>query len=122
TNSIAQGDTREAGLAPLVQQGRQIAWARTNLAWPGAAKVVVSIVVLTKGIVADPANQAGLRLNGELVAVINSRLEARPERAAPVKLQCNGGLSYKGVYHLGDGFILSEDERSGFLERDTRNA
>lgn len=47
TNTISQGDTREAGLRFLLQEfGQRIYCADTNVPWPGAAKVTTSIVHL----------------------------------------------------------------------------
>jgi len=47
TNTISQGDTREAGLAPLLRDhGFLIYAADRDVPWPGKAKVTVSIVHL----------------------------------------------------------------------------
>lgn len=48
TNTISQGDTREAGLHWLVEHGARIYNATTNLPWPGDAAVMVSVVHLAK--------------------------------------------------------------------------
>ena len=44
TNTIAQGDTRTASLAPIVAHGGSIFNATKRLEWPGRAAVIVSVV------------------------------------------------------------------------------
>lgn len=54
TNTIAQGDTREGGLAPIIGAGGQIFSAVRRLRWPGEAAVIVSTVHVSKGIEVRP--------------------------------------------------------------------
>jgi hypothetical protein len=48
TNTICQGDTRETGLQWLLDHGMRIYDANKSMPWPGAAKVSVATVHLTK--------------------------------------------------------------------------
>src|SRR5690606_28392486 len=76
TNTIAQGDTREGGLKPLLAAGFRIYEAIRSLPWPGVAAVSVSVVNLAKGSCAR--TELPCRLDGKLVPVINSRLRPTP--------------------------------------------
>src|SRR5690606_11663255 len=49
TNTIGQGDTREAGLMSILDAGGSIYRAQKRLRWPGEAAVIVSTVHVTKG-------------------------------------------------------------------------
>lgn len=121
TNTIAQGDTREAGLQALVKDGFLIYEAIPSKRWPGgAAAVAVAVVHLAKG---APKSQVGKkRLGGELVEDINSRLRPKPERGAPSVLLSNQSLGFQGSIVVGLGFTLTPEERSELIERDSRNS
>ncbi len=119
TNTIAQGDTRESGLARLVDQGWQIYNAVDSMRWPGAAAVTVSVVHLAKG---RSRNRVAVRLGNRAVPVINTRLGDTPERDDPKPLFPNGAASYLGSKIYGQGFILTTSERDELVARDARNA
>lgn len=101
TNTISQGDTRTAGLAPLLREGFRIYRAVKSQRWPGAAKVSVSVVHLERGL-----GTRGAALDGQEVAHVDSRLRARPERPDPAPLPSNEGKGFIGCFLRGDGFIL----------------
>ena len=120
TNTIAQGETRSAGLQPLVNSGMVIYDAIASMSWPGAAAVSVAVVHLAQG---SPASTVGeLRLDGASVAAINSRLRPKPERSDPERLVRNQRLSFQGSIILGMGFTLTPEEHEALIERDPRNA
>jgi hypothetical protein len=122
TNTIAQGDTRAAGLKQLVgNRGAVIYNATKNSPWPGSAAVVVSSVNMAKG---SPAQNRGLliRLNGKPAPAINSRLRPRPERPDPAKLVANSSLSHKGSGIYGAGFLLTIEEHRQLIEQDSNNS
>jgi hypothetical protein len=48
TNTLGQGDTRESGLAVILQQGGQIHFAQRFVKWPGQASVEVNLVALSR--------------------------------------------------------------------------
>ncbi len=120
TNTIAQGDTRATGLQRLLGQGLVIYDATRSMPWPGDAAVAVSVVHLEKGRLASIVGQA--MLDGQPVASINSRLRAGAERADPVPLAANAGLSFQGSIVLGMGFVLTPAERDALIERNAHNA
>ncbi|MEQ9322061.1 MAG: hypothetical protein RIF41_23030, partial [Polyangiaceae bacterium] len=121
TNTIAQGDTREAGLQYLLARGSKIYHADTALEWPGDAAVMVSRVLIAFGLpsaLADP-----VELDGRSVATINSRLRPKPERPNPRPLESNldDGVAL-GSRVDGEGFLLAPDERASMVAKDERNA
>ncbi len=71
TNTIAEGDTREAGLDWILAHGSLIYRATTLVSWPGTAAVSVNIVHLHKG-----QWEVQHNLNGMLVSNISAFLDA----------------------------------------------
>lgn len=118
TNTIAQGDTRGAGLAPLVRGGWQLYDATDSVPWGGAAAVTVSLV---HGVHGRVCGRSQLRLNGSVVECINSRLKPKPEREDPKPLKANAEASFVGSYVLGMGFTLTPAERDELVARDAHN-
>jgi len=120
TNSIAQGDTRETGLAAIVSAGGRIYDATSALYWPGEAAVVVSLVHFAFGAAAKAVTL--IALDGRIVETINSRLRPSNEQANPVPLQANSGLCYQGKKISGAGFVVSPEERDAFILERAANA
>ncbi|MCA9609261.1 MAG: hypothetical protein KC619_26850, partial [Myxococcales bacterium] len=120
TNTIAQGDSRLMSLKHLVDDGVVIYDATASFIWPGTAAVSASVVHLAIG---APARHVDpVRLDGERVAVINSRLRATPERPDPERLGPNGGLAYMGGKLVGVGLAMSIEERDQYVSSDLANA
>jgi hypothetical protein len=121
TNTIAQGDTREAGLGRLLLSGDVALYDATDsMVWPGEAAVTVSVIHVALG---GPGSATGPpRLNGSVVPTINSRLRPSKERGAPARLLANAGKSYVGCYVLGMGFTLTPDERVALVSANPANA
>lgn len=102
TNTIAQGDTREGGLAALLASGGTISRAVKRLKWPGEAAVVVSVVHVVKG------NFAGARtLDGRLVSRISAFLVEGAQNSSPVPLAGNPYFSL-GSKIYGQGFLFDD--------------
>ena len=126
TNTICQGDTREAGLHFICVNGGQIFSATRRLRWPGEAAVTVSVVHFRKGPMVGES-----RLNGENVQGINSYLFKSPVEFSPVSLTANTGRSFRGHVILGMGFTFdgdggagtanSLDEMNRLIKNDPRN-
>ena len=103
TNTIAQGDTRSAGLSWLCSQGATIYAADVSVPWPGQAGVAVSIVCLGIGIPTP-----GSRLNGQPVSRITSFLSTRGQESPPAMLQVNRDVSVSGNKLMGIGFVFDD--------------
>jgi hypothetical protein len=116
TNTLGQGDTRESGLAPMVQAGGSILFAQRFVKWPGQANVEVNQIAAAKG----QAN-GSVRLDGHDVAFISSRLDAEPE-ADLQRLRQNEGKAFIGYYVRGIGFVLEPEEAKWLLAENPRNA
>ena len=127
TNTIAKGDTREAGLQHITEHGGVIYCAIRRMAWPGIAAVVVSVVHISKfGRIGDAS------LDGKLVFIITSFLFSGGTNANPACLKVNADKSYRGhaVYGMGfsfddsstDGVASSTAEMNRLVEKDHRNA
>ncbi|MCA9694626.1 MAG: hypothetical protein KC636_33920, partial [Myxococcales bacterium] len=120
TNTIGQGDTRETGLAVLVERGAVIYDATAARAWPGDASVTLSIVHFARG---EAARRAGRpRLDGAPVTAINSRLRPGAERPPPRRLPERRGESFQGTVVLGRGFLLTPAERDALVAEAPANA
>lgn len=120
TNSIGEGDNREAGPAALLRSGSQLYAATTATRWPGAAAVIVSILHFSKG---APIHHTPTSLLDELVVpTINSRLLPAPERDAPNQLLSNKGSALSGSIVGGMGFVLTPEERDALVMAEASNA
>ena len=119
TNTVAQGDTRESGLAHIVSNNWSIYDATNALPWPGAAAVTVSVVHI-----ASNSLFAGIPkiLDDLPVSSIDSSLKAATERPPPSKLATNKGLSFLGCKIGGQGFILTPDEAKAHTSKHRNNA
>lgn len=114
TKTLHEGDTREAGLKPILEGGGTIASARRTLLWPGEAGVHVDLVAIALGPVTDPI------LDGAKTEYISSRLDAEPDVEA-VRLAQNRGKAFQGSIVLGLGFVLRPSEAEELIARDRRN-
>jgi hypothetical protein len=126
TNTIAQGDTREAGLRQIRLAGGCIFAATRRVRWPGQVAVVVSVVHVVKG----PSLTAAV-LDGKRVAGVNSFLFPRSIEFEPKPLRSNLGTSFRGCNVYGQGFVFDDTDPSGMansiadmarlVERDPKN-
>ena len=118
TNTIAEGDTREAALLPIVTAWEgEIANAVRSEPWEGQATVSVAIVHLHSGPWAHAKT-----LDGAQVSNIRSDLTEGVE-GEPVELAENLALApAAGTNILGEGFIITGDERERLLRDDPSNA
>ncbi len=114
TNTIAEGDTRQVGLEPLLAAGNCIYQAHPNQPWPGAAAVMVSRVHMYKG-----QWSGAVRLGNTDVPIISAFLSAINEWS-PKSLAENSGRSYQGSNILGLGFTMDEHDAAIHLEHDER--
>lgn len=117
TNTIAQGDTREAGLDHILLHKGSIYFANSTFIWPGQAAVHVSVVHVSKGFYNGPKT-----LNQKTVNHISALLDETKSFGDPRKLISNQNLSFQGSIVLGMGFILEKSEAIALLDMDPKNA
>lgn len=115
TNTVGQGDTRAAGLAPIVEDGGTITLAHRFIRWPGAANVEVNLLAIRKG----PWKPQCL-LDGNPVPFISSRLDDEAEEE-PRGLAQNEAKAFIGSYVLGMGYVLQPEEAQRLIAKDPRN-
>lgn len=108
TNTIAQGDTRSTGLRWICSNGGDIYCARKRVRWPGRAAVVVSVVHVSKGRIADIK-----RLDDRGVTKITAFLSHRGGNDDPRRLGANDGKSFQGSIILGMGFTFDDQDKKG---------
>jgi hypothetical protein len=121
TNTVAQGDTRKVGLDQMESEGLSITRAVQSRQWPSSsANLEFAAVWGTKGRV-DP--NVRRICNGELVPGISTLLEAVGRvGATPLQLNENQGVAFNGLYVLGLGFVLDEEEARSWIDQDPKNA
>ena len=115
-NTIAEGDTRQAGLEAMVSAGAVIYAAYPNEPWPGKAAVITSRVHVHKGLWRGERT-----LLGRSVSFISAFLSDR-EEWSPKRLRTNESMAFIGSYVLGMGFVLTPDEATRMLDSDPKNA
>jgi hypothetical protein len=120
TNTIAQGDTRRSALQPLLRSQFVVYRAEEDVAWPGDAAVVVTLLHLAIGRPAE-AMRERIVLNEAHVAQINSFLRTRAETTDAAALASNSGQSLVGSFLAGAGFILAAAEAETLIQREPRN-
>ncbi len=116
TNTIAQGDTREVGLAPVLRWGGRIANAIRSTPWEGEANLSVAIVHLKRGQVGGDLTLDGLRVDE-----IGPDLGGGPQ-AADSPLKENLDCFSAGTNVLGQGFWINGAMREQLIAEDPSNA
>ncbi len=115
TNTIGQGDTREAGLAEIVQSGGMLYYARRFVKWKGDANVEVNLVSWKKG------SWTGIKiLDRESVEQISSRLYGDVEQKSSPLYQ-NRNKSFIGDFVRGIGFIIEKSEAERLININNKN-
>lgn len=129
TNTIGQGDTRQAGLAVILRAGGVVYRATKRYQWPNeGAAVVVSIVHVGKG--------GGARsrvLDGRQVNRVSAYLVAGDFDESPARLEGNADKVFIGSFLLGMGFTFDDAaaakgeaesiaEMHRLIDKDPRNA
>ena len=116
TNTIGQGDTRETGLAKIVDDGGAIYFVSKFVKWAGTANVEVNLICLTKG------KYSGIcTLDNILVPQISSRLENEIDFITN-RLYQNKDLAFKGDDVWGIGFVIEPDEANQLIQKNPLNA
>lgn len=130
TNTIRQNYSRTGGLDYIVANGGTIFDAVSSMAWSGDAAVDVSIVNWIKG---DPITPKRLYLQkGPDPAEgwsFEDRIEIGPSLSFALdvtqarSIQANAAIGgcFQGQTHGHEGFLLSKEEASKFINADARN-
>jgi hypothetical protein len=105
TNTIAQGDTRRAGLLAIRRRGGTIYAVTKRLRWPGKAAVVVSIVHTAKG------PYAGTRvLDGVQVPKLTAFLFDKGGDDDPFPINAHPKVSFVGCDIKGQGLTFDDED------------
>ncbi len=102
SNTIAQGDTRDTGLATILAKGGAISRATRRHKWQGAAAVVTSFVHIKKGKVHSSI------LDGRQVRRISAYLVEGDLDLSPKPLAANRAKAFQGTIVLGEGFAFDD--------------
>ena len=108
TNTISQGDTREAAPMYVLRHGGSIYRVIKRFTWPGDAAVIVSIVHFSKTMIAMQKF-----IDGRAVDCINSFLLNSIHDGSPRRLARNLEKTYKGLDIYGSGFLFDDTDKSG---------
>jgi hypothetical protein len=120
TNTIAQGDTRAAGLDPMVAAGFTITRAIRSRPWPSRSANLEFAAVW--GTCASLSNEVMYVLDEEEVPGITTLLEPRGRSGVlPLRLIENRGQCFNGMKIYGKGFIISEDLARDWIRADPSN-
>jgi hypothetical protein len=115
TNTVAQGDSRAAGLEYILSQGGAINFAIRSMRWPGEAAVEVALIAIHKG------NWKGkFVLGNKEVDTITSYLDDSEDLGNPLKLKQNENKSFQGSIVLGKGFILEPEQAAEIIRQDEK--
>lgn len=106
TATIKDTGNRSVGLDYLVRQDAKIIWAISQMPWPGTAALDVSIMVLCRG-----AWHGVHTLDRAIVSFISGGLDSNSEVEIH-DLKSYEGKRSDGYKLMGEGFVLSEQERA----------
>ena len=106
TNTIAQGDTRNGALVPILESGGCIYAATKRMKWPGMAAVIVCPVHISKQNPISPA-----LLNSRPTTRISAYLFSGDVDESPAKLSSAAYFS-KGSQIYGQGFVFDDTDDS----------
>jgi hypothetical protein len=117
TNTIAQGDTRSAGLERLAKRGVEIVRAVPSICWMGTASLEVALLWLFRGQWRGP-----FVIDGSQVSSISPSLsDGAAATGKPHTLKANNTLAFQGSVPLGLGFLVSQSQAQQLMESDKRN-
>lgn len=116
TNTIAQGDSREFGLARLSnEKGGVLYSAIRSMPWPGSATLEVSVIHIRKG------EWAYIKtLDGETVEAISPYLDTISLRS-PVNLQKNQNRAFVGS-NVGMARVVDNETRNFLIRKNPKSA
>lgn len=120
TNSIAQGDTREAGLDLLAGRVLDVRASVKSKKWPTKGAALEYSIVWASRLARSPGVPAVA--DGQEAPIITSSLDpADIAVGKPQRLAANQGVAFTGVKMTGMGFTLSAEEAAAMISADERN-
>lgn len=111
TNTIAQGDTRLAGLDEILKYRGIIYFTESSVPWPGQAAVSVSVVNIFRG-----SYRGAVILDGKNVENISSSLDDLMSLGNTFRLSENIEKNYAGAHVYGAGFTLQPSQAQELLQ------
>ncbi|MEU6367437.1 type IIL restriction-modification enzyme MmeI [Streptomyces sp. NPDC046931] len=121
TNTLAQGDSREVALSPLLVAGNMIRRAIKSAPWPSRSAVLeycavwMSRAPVSLGVPVILSGMSVRRITSSLSPA--SRIESWSER-----LSSNREIAFQGMLVLGMGFTLTPEKAAELIRQDERNA
>jgi len=117
TNTISEGETRDAGLKMILAEGGVITHAESSFRWPGTANVQAAMVQIRK-----TDWKGRILLDGIEVEGVTHYLEEGLPFKDPFELKDRPAESYIGSVPYGDGFILTSNEAKSMISENDSNA
>jgi methylase of polypeptide subunit release factors len=118
---IAEGDTREVALDPIVGERLVITYAKSSEPWPSSTVAVRYAMVC--GTLNRLAAEQPAILDGKSVTAITSQLAPSGRVSGkPSRLASNIGQMQKGAFLLGSAFVLDRPERDSMVAANRANA
>jgi hypothetical protein len=120
TNTIAQGATREVGLAALVNAGWTIRRSIRSARWPSAGANLEFATIWCSA--QRPLDGIHGVADGVRVSAISDLLEPHGRAIGnPNRLNSNQEIAFQGSIVLGKGFLLTLEEARTLLKQDAGN-
>ncbi|MBA4190901.1 MAG: restriction endonuclease [Planctomycetaceae bacterium] len=116
TNSIAEGFTREVGLAQIVHFKFSIYFAIRSSPWPGTASLEISQLCAVKELWSGSHTLDSLPVSGITSYLTEKEATSEP----PHSLQGNVNKVFKGHNVYGLGFVLQPEEAKKLLDADPK--
>src|SRR5262249_17996016 len=105
TKTIAQGDTRESGLRPILESEGAVIRAVRRIRWPGEATVIIAVIHIIKG---SSRQTRQIFLDGKSVSRISAYLVEGQLDESPHALSESSMRAFVGSYVLGTGFSFDD--------------
>lgn len=120
TNTVAEGDTRTAGLGRIAGQGFTIARCVKSKPWPASTANLEYSIVWGGRFVAEGIPRVA---DGVATRSISTLLESATRiNGMPLRLQENFNLGFQGCIPLGRGFNVTAEEAKSWISIDPSNA
>ena len=104
TNTVFQGDTRQAGLKQILFSGGRIYSAIRRIPWKGDAVVVACAICLTKSSLNSLCRLGEQEVSGVNSFLLPTEIDQDPEPLWPNRNKC-----FRGADVYGMGFVFSGD-------------